>query len=306
MRARWSVAGVAVVVLLIAHWVRLGPQTISMLTHRKGGPTTTWAVQSFTAADAPQLRIAAVGDVGEGEEEEWQTAWSIDFLTDDHPYDVLLLLGDNVYPNGDPARLDQTVFRPFEIVLNDGTQLDAIVGNHDETYADQQMQTMGMDGRWWAQHLPGDVLLIGLDGNSPTDPNQLAFLEQTLATASERWRIVAVHEPPFSAGYQGSDLAVRSAFVPMFERYGVQLVLSGHEHDYQRSYPINGVTYIISGAGGRTRGTGEDTFTAASWSVLHFTDVNVYRDHLLVRAIDQDGQAFDQVDIPYAGQAAAP
>jgi hypothetical protein len=299
MRARWIVASVVVVALLAAYWIRLGPQTISMLTHRKGAPTTTWEVQPFAPSDRPQLRIAAAGDVGEGEEEEWQTAWSMHQLADDDPYDVLLMLGDNVYPDGDPARLDQTVFRPFEIVLEDGTRLDAIVGNHDAGYADQQMQVMGMDGRWWAQHLPGDVLLIGLDGNNPTDPDQLAFLESTLADATERWRIVAVHEPPYSAGYQGSDLAVRDAFVPLFERYGVQLVLSGHEHDYQRSIPINGVTYIISGAGGRTRGTGEDTFTAASWSVLHFTDVNVYRDHLLVRAIDQDGQAFDQVEIPY-------
>jgi len=301
MRVRWIVVGAVVIALLAAYWVRLGPQTVSMLTHRKGGPTTTWEVSPFTPTNTPQLRIAAVGDVGEGEEEEWQTAWAIHHLAGDDPYDVLLLLGDNVYPNGDPARLDHTVFRPFEIVLNDGTGLDAIVGNHDAGYADQQMEILGMEGRWWAQHLPGDVLLIGLDGNTPDDPGQRVFLEQTLADATERWRIVAVHEPPYSAGYQGSDLAVRAAFVPLFERYGVQLVLSGHEHDYQRSNPINGITYVISGAGGRTRGTGEDTFTAVSWSVLHFTDVNVYHDHVLVRAIDQDGRGFDEVTIPYAG-----
>ena len=301
MRARWVVIGVVVVALLSLYWIRLGPQTVSMLTHRKGGPTTTWEVPPFAPDPLPQLRIAAVGDVGEGEEEEWQTAWAMHELTGESTYDVLLQLGDNVYPNGDPTRLDATIFRPFTIVLADGTSLAAIVGNHDEQYADQQMQILGMDGRWWAQHLPGDVLLIGLDGNTPDDPTQLAFLEETLANATERWRIVAVHEPPFSAGYQGSDLAVRAAFVPLFERYGVQLVLSGHEHDYQRSTPINGVTYIISGAGGRTRGTGEDTFTAVSWSVLHFTDVNVYRDHLLVRAIDQDARGFDEVVIPYTG-----
>ena len=301
MRARWVVIGVVVVALLGLYWIRLGPQTVSMLTHRKGGPTTTWEVPPFAPDPLPQLRIAAVGDVGEGEEEEWQTAWAMHELTGESTYDVLLQLGDNVYPNGDPTRLDATIFRPFTIVLADGTSLAAIVGNHDEQYADQQMQILGMDGRWWAQHLPGDVLLIGLDGNTPDDPTQLAFLEETLATATERWRIVAVHEPPFSAGYQGSDLAVRAAFVPLFERYGVQLVLSGHEHDYQRSTPINGVTYIISGAGGRTRGTGEDTFTAVSWSVLHFTDVNVYRDHLLVRAVDQDARGFDEVVIPYTG-----
>ena len=76
------------------------------------------------------------------------------------------------------------------------------------------------------------------------------------------------------------------------------MVLSGHDHDYQRSEPIGGVTYVVSGAGGRTRGTGEEAFTAASWSVLQYTDVDVFPDHLLVRGIDQDARAFDEVEIP--------
>jgi 3',5'-cyclic AMP phosphodiesterase CpdA len=129
------------------------------------------------------------------------------------------------------------------------------------------------------------------------DPAQLAFLEATLRDATERWRIVAVHAPPYSAGYQGSDLAVRAAFTPLFVEYGVQLVLSGHEHDYQRSQVIDGVTYVVSGAGGRTRGTGEEPFTVTSYAVYHFVDVNVFPDHLLVRAVDQDARVFDEFEI---------
>jgi hypothetical protein len=287
-----------VAAVLIVYWVLLGPQTISYLTHRKGPPTRTWSVEPFELGAAPDLRIAAAGDIGEAEEAVWQSAWAVHELSfDDARYDTLLLLGDNVYPSGDPARLPYTVFRPFDRVLDEGTALAAIVGNHDAGYADEQMEILGMPGRWWAQHLPGDVLLVGLDSNSVDDDDQYAFAEQTLRDANERWRIVAIHESPYSAGYQGSNLEVRRRFAPLFARYGVQLVLSGHDHDYQRSVPIDGVTYVVSGAGARTRGTGEEDFTAASWSVLQFVDLNVYADRLLIRAVTQDAEAFDEFEI---------
>jgi hypothetical protein len=288
---------VLVSALALVYWWRLGPQTVSMLTHRKGAPTETWPLEPFPPGGSPDLRIAAAGDVGEGEEQEWQTSWAISEAGTDAPYDVLLLLGDNVYPSGDPTRLPFTVFRPFDRVIDDGASLTAIVGNHDVDHADEQMAAMGMPGTWWAEHLPGDALLVGLDSNRVDDPDQLAFLETTLRQATERWRIVAVHEPPYSAGYQGSNLAVRDTFVPVFERYGVQLVLSGHEHDYQRSVPIDGVTYIVTGAAGQARGTGEESFTAASYSVFHYVDVNVWADRMLVRAVDEDAQVFDEVEI---------
>ncbi len=281
--------------LALVYWWKLGPQTVSMLTHRKGAPSQTWALEPLPTA--PELRIAAVGDVGEGEYEDWQTSWAMSEAGTEMPYGVLLLLGDNVYPSGDPARLVHTVFRPFDRVLDDGASLYAIVGNHDAGHADEQMELLGMTGTWWAAHLPGDVLVIGLDSNRVGDPAQRDFLEETLRDATERWRIVAVHEPPYSAGYQGSSLAIREAFSPLFERYGVQLVLSGHEHDYQRSVPIDGVTYVISGAGGRTRGTGEEAFTVTSYAVYHYVDVNIWSDRLLLRAVDQDARVFDEVEI---------
>jgi hypothetical protein len=86
--------------------------------------------------------------------------------------------------------------------------------------------------------------------------------------------------------------------VPLFERYGVQVVFSGHEHDYQRTDPINGVIYLVTGAAARTRPTGIDDYTAVAWSTHHYVDLNIYPDHLLIRAIDQDGEQFDEATIP--------
>ncbi|HEX6230636.1 MAG TPA: metallophosphoesterase [Actinomycetota bacterium] len=295
--AAWG--AIAALCLVLAAGLYYRRQIVSMLTHRRGAPDRTFTLEPF--ATPPAVRIAAVGDVGEGEEEEWRTANAIDILAQEDRYDALLLLGDNVYPSGDPDRLDATVFEPFGMVLRDGTRLLAILGNHDVAggHGLEQIRRLGMPGPWWTVAI-GDVRIVGLDSNQPSNPDQLAFLERTLAEATEPWKLVAVHEPPYSAGYQGSNLEVRRAFVPLFRRYGVQLVLSGHEHDYQRSTPIDGVTYVVSGAGGRTRGAGEDAFTAASWSVLSFVDLNVFPDRLVLRAVTQDARGFDEVVIPAA------
>jgi 3',5'-cyclic AMP phosphodiesterase CpdA len=188
-------------------------------------------------------------------------------------------------------------------LLDRGTTLLAIIGNHDVGHGEAQMAAFGMDGLWWARELNG-VLLVGLDSNQPDNPEQRAWLEQTLAASTARWKIVALHHPPYSAGYQGSSTAARKAFSPLFERYGVQLVVSGHDHDYQRSKPINGVTYLVTGAASGTRRTSDRSFTAASFSWHHFTDVAVFDDRIQLRAVNQDLRVADTAVIPL-GQLSA-
>ena len=83
----------------------------------------------------------------------------------------------------------------------------------------------------------------------------------------------------------------------LFNQYGVQLVLAGHDHDYQRSEAIDGTTYVVSGAGSRTRPTSHADFTAVSWSTQHFVDIQVWEDHLLLQAVAQDGLVYDAVEL---------
>ena len=154
-----------------------------------------------------------------------------------------------------------------------------------------------MPGRWWSTEM-GDVLLVGLDINQLEKPEQLAWLEQTLAASDAPWKIVGTHQSPYSAGYQGSGEVVREDYVPIFEEYGVQLVLSGHDHDYQRSTVMNGVTYIVSGGAAGIRRTGSERYTAYSASTPHFVDLNVFSDRLVLRAVDHDLRMFDEVVIP--------
>lgn len=278
--------------------VRYGDQIVRYATHLKGSPTRTVAWTPFPADDPPELHLAVAGDIGYSNARLDTTAAAIAELDARQPVDVLALLGDNAYPSGDPSELRATVFAPFGPVLDGGTDLVAVLGNHDvmDGHADAQVAALGMPGRWWAHH-DGDVLLVGLDSNLADDPGQRAWLERTLASATERWRIVMVHHPPYSAGYQGSDKAVRHAFAPLFERYGVQLVLSGHDHDYQRSESIDGVTYVVTGGASSTRRTGEADYTAVSFSWHHFVEIAVFRDHLVLRAVNQDLRVADEAVI---------
>ena len=103
---------VTVVIALVAAlavFVRYPRQVKSYMTHWKGSPTSTRPYAPFPADDRPELRLAVAGDVGDSGSRLTATANAMARLATDDPYDELLLLGDNVYPSGDPARLPATV-----------------------------------------------------------------------------------------------------------------------------------------------------------------------------------------------------
>jgi 3',5'-cyclic AMP phosphodiesterase CpdA len=296
-RRRTLVAVLLVVVVALgATFLVYRRQIISYATHRKGGPEITWP---YVVHDPPpEFHLAVVGDGGDGGARIDATGAAVERVGASEPFDALLLLGDNVYPAGDPTKLPDTVFEPFADVLADGADLLAILGNHDvkDGHGAEQLEALGMPGGYWAVEDDG-VLIVGIDSTEMDDPEQLAFLDDALASTSAVWRIVAVHHPPYSAGYQGSSLETREALAPYLERHGVQLVLSGHDHDYQRSVPIDGVTFVVSGAASGTRRTGEDDFTAAAYSWHHFVDIAITGDRLELRAVGQDGSVFDEVTL---------
>ncbi|MDH3539089.1 MAG: metallophosphoesterase [Acidimicrobiia bacterium] len=290
-------AGLIVLVGILGLGFAYRRQIGSWLTHHVGSPEHRVPFVAFPIGAQPDLHLAVVGDVGDGGDLEWRLASTMYVAgRSDDPYDALLLLGDNVYPYGDPAKLDEYVFRPFAAVTDTGATLYSITGNHDALADDgglAQLEALGMPGFWWTDRV-GDVLLVGVDSNQVDNAEQLAFLETTLMESDALWKVVAVHHPPYSAGYQGSAKDVREKFSPIFERHGVQLVLSGHEHDYQRTDEINGVTYVVSGAGAGTRRTGNRSYTAYSASTMNFVDVNVFEDRMVLRAVDHELMVFDE------------
>jgi 3',5'-cyclic AMP phosphodiesterase CpdA len=246
-----------------------------------------------------RLRIAIAGDVGHPSPHLDATVAAMMRAAGPRRFDALVLLGDNVYPDGDPGRLDEAVLRPFAPVLAQGARLLPVLGNHDVQAgrADVLVRRLGMPGRWYACRL-GDVLFVGLDSTRPDDREQQAWLADTLAEAEAAWTVVALHHPPYSAGWHGSDLAVRAAFEPTFSRFSVTLVLAGHEHDYQRSKMLGGTTYVISGAATHLRPTARAEFTATAFSTHHFLDLQVVDDVLHLQAVDRAGRIFDTLALP--------
>jgi hypothetical protein len=211
----------------------------------------------------------------------------------------LLLLGDNVYENGDSSKVPDVVFAPFAGVLDGDTRLIPVLGNHDDDsgYGDAQVEALGMPGRWYSTYID-DVAIISLDSNRVDDLDQLEWLTAELASSTASSTIVTLHHPPYSSGFHGSSMSVRDTFSPLFEEYGVQLVLAGHDHDYQRSEVINGVTYIVSGAAARLRDTGTADFTEVAFSTYSFVDLTVWPDRIEIQAVDQNDDVLDTASIP--------
>ena len=259
-----------------------------------GAPTTTSSPIAINIDDPPLAHLAVAGDVGTGGAEEYRTASAMDALEQSTPFDALLLLGDNVYDNGSPDAVGERVLQPFASVLDGRTQLLGVLGNHDirDGNGPAQAAALGMPALWYST-VVGNVLVVALDSNQANNPEQLSWLMTTLAGDRPTWTVVIMHHSAYSAGRHGSDEAVQDNFVPLFEQHGIDLVLSGHDHDYQRSKPINGVTYVVTGAAAKLRPAGRADFTEVSWSTFSFVDLVAYDDRLVGQAIDHDGRAID-------------
>jgi hypothetical protein len=92
-----------------------------------------------------------------------------------------------------------------------------------------------------------DAEVIVLNSTAVTSA-QTRWLQQTLARPATAPRIVVLRHPPYSCGAYLGSAAVRSQWVPLFRRYGVRLVLGGHDHNYQR-FAAGRLTYVVSGGG---------------------------------------------------------
>ncbi len=292
----------AVLAILVVPVVAIGAGAVLRGPDADGParPAPTGAVEaSARAADGrPAVRLVVAGDVGTGDEQERRTAAAAARRAGSRGWDALVLLGDNIYEDGDPRRASSAVLEPFAPVLKPGVPLLAALGNHDADSGNgpAQLKALGQPGPWFARRI-GPLLLVVLDSNRPDDPQQLAWLRRTLAEDDASWTVAAMHHPMRSAGYHGSDLDVRAAFAPLFRKYGVQLALAGHDHDYQRSRIIDGTTYLVSGAAAKLRPAGSNADTVTARSARHFLDLAVFPDRLVVQAVDQTGAVFDGVVI---------
>jgi hypothetical protein len=300
-----------------------------------GADPTPGVVDQFRAAPATgggTIRLVAFGDSGNGSTAQGQIA----ALIENETFDFAVHTGDIAYSSGTYAQYNAFFFPYYQDWLRRKAIFPSI-GNHDDLTGSatpyRRFFVLPRDGasaaypnnaeRFYSLDY-GPVHLIALDTeaaflSSARRQEQLAWLEADLqASQDQPWRIAFFHRPPYSSSRHGSDLAVRQAFGPLFERYNVQLVLTGHDHDYERMVPWRvstdtarqAVTHVVTGGGGATLySAGRSEWTAFSRSAHHYVRAIVSPTEATLETVGTSGTVFDRFVLNLAlqeGDAAPP
>src|SRR5262249_7747497 len=153
-----------------------------------------------------------------------------------------------------------------------------------------------MSGQRYYTSARRNVRFFALD-STLMDAKQLAWLETGLKDAREDWKIPYFHHPLYSnASRHGSSVDLRILLEPVFVKYGVNVVFSGHDHVYERIKPQKGIYYFVSGAAGQLRkGNVRPTAdTAAAVDQLQaFMLIEVAGNDMFFQAVSRTGQIVD-------------
>lgn len=198
------------------------------------------------------VRFAVIGDSGTGGAEQYQVAQQMEKRRQSVGFDFVLMLGDNIYGGKDQHSFARKFELPYKPLLDAGVKFYASLGNHDDPN-EGLYAPFNMGGKRYYSFRRNNVAFFVLDSNY-MDRVQLNWLEQQLQTSSSAWKICYFHHPLYSNGRtHGSDLDLRALLEPLFEKYGVNVVLSGHDHVYERLQPRNGIYYFVLGNSGELR-----------------------------------------------------
>lgn len=250
------------------------------------------------------LAFAVIGDTGTGGVAQFEVARQMKIAREQTPYDFVLMLGDNIYPDGDPIWFKSRFEEPYRELLQSGVKFYATLGNHDVrkgAEAALRYDNFNMGGRRYYSFTKADGLIefFALDSTAMTSA-QTAWLEEQLKSSKARWKTGFFHHPIYSsARTHGSDLKLRALLEPLFVRYGVDVVFAGHDHVYERIKPQQGVSYFISGASGQLRRGDLDRRSkfheAGNDRINSFLLVQVEKSGMRIKAMGSDGASLDTV-----------
>ncbi len=261
---------------------------------------------SFRTAASPDrpFSFAVIGDSGTGSTA--QIAVADQMVTLDPQF--VLHTGDVVYPDGQADGYDPFFFQPYRDLARRAAIFPTL-GNHD--YATKSGQPY-LDAFFLPHNNPanteryysfdwGNAHFTALDFNTGPDADQLAWLKNDLASTDKPWKFVFYHQAIYSSGphgYEGWVKAKRALLAPIFERNHVDVVFNGHDHDYERTQPIHGVLYIVSGGGGGPLyPVIPQSFSAYAESTYHTVFVTVAGCTLNLQAIKPNGTVFDSTTL---------
>lgn len=264
------------------------------------------AAQSAPTGGSGSLRFLAVADTGSGNANQFAVGEQMAARHRRQPVDLVLLGGDNIYPAGNLLDVERTFQRPYRELLGAGVPFHAVLGNHDlrTENGDPQVRyrPFGMADRWYSLRR-GPVAFFLLDTNvNARWQHQMPWLKKALAASDAPWKVVVGHHPLYSAGLYGDDPAAIARLTPLFERHGVQLYINGHEHNYERTKPIRGTTYLTVGGGGAwLRPVVANARSARAVSAYSFAELSVADDSLTIDAWNLRGERIDRAVLPRLG-----
>jgi chitodextrinase len=272
------------------------------------------SIASLTTAAPPgaTFSFAAIGDYGSNSPGESQNAR----LINADATQFIQSVGDNVYPEAmDPDFLtfysdyDNRFFKQFGPAL--AHEIFWTANGNDDYFGHGAIWRVASlpNNQEWFSYDWGDAHVLVLDTERPYAPGtpQYAYAQADLAAhQSNAWRIVVFHHPAYSSTSSNSSSApVQQYLVPLLQAEKVQLVLSGHSHNYERTFPLinsqptaGGVTYVVTGAGGNS--FNPFTISEPTWSAFRedtkyeYVRVTVSRTSLLLQTISaSDGTILD-------------
>ena len=283
---------------------------------KQNGATLTAAAGTFRTAAPGPFSFAVFGDTGEDTPAQRAI---ISRIGSEPGLSFLMHTGDLAYPQGTFERLDAVYFG-LNSPLFERLPVFPTPGNHDY-YADSAAPYVAShalpdngvnpaDRNRYYSYDWGEAHFTSVDTNllsGPAADRMLAWLENDLRSTRQFWKIVFMHHPPYPTGHHSGDAIcaiVRARMTDIVERWGVQLVISGHEHGYERTLPLSdtqptdaavGTTYVITGGGGATlhdsNGGGN---TIVALSEYNYLRVDVDGRTLNLRAIGMDGRELDR------------
>lgn len=257
-----------------------------------------------------RLRFAALGDNGSGGRHAMAVAERMAETYRGEPFEFVSLLGDICYYGNFAERYEDVFRRPMGPLLDAGVGFELAIGNHDAAlrHSDEgieeitaELSLLGTPSRYYVT-THGPVDLFYLDSSvpgvfGPDSATQWEWLDDTLASSTNQWKIVALHHPLYSSGRHGSTVGARERVEPILARRHVDLVLAGHDHNYERTHPQHGVTHVTSGGGCKTTAVGHSRFTAAAVSILQFLLVDIDGDRLTASCVAVDGAIADRFEL---------
>ena len=251
------------------------------------------------------VRFAVIGDSGRGDQAQADVAAQMVAWREKFPFDFALMLGDNIYPPHTPEDYALKFEKPYRALLDAGVTFQAAIGNHDDP-SEIFYAGFNMDGKRFRSFRVAERKLTALAGagvrffaldSRSFDREQLQWLERGLSSSGSTWKICYFHHPLYTSGrYADAAVALRRVVEPVLVAGDVDVVLSGHEHFYERIHPQHGIAYFISGGAGSLRVhdiTPSPMMAAGFDTDCHFVLMEVSGNELYFQAISRAGATVD-------------